>query len=313
MTLSYFKKRFNQYADSACREYKISKLRLFLGFVGANIAHGASIKDYFTFKFFLLSRKGRKEFVTNRKHLRYYSKHNSPEAAEICNDKERTLVHFDKLIERDWVGVEHRNTREEYERFAARHSRAILKPLSLSGGHGIEVVDTNALPDGKSLFDYCNERRMIAEELISNHHQMAKMNPTSLNTLRVMVKGGELVGVIFRFGANGSLVDNASSGGIYAEVDSDIGAVISCGMDYNGDVFIKHPDTEVLIPGFQIPMWDSVVAYSKKAAEALPGIAVLGLDIAITESGPTLIEANARPDPAILQTPRNRGVAYLYK
>lgn len=313
MKLSYFKKRFNQYAEPASKQYKISKLRLFFGFIGAYIAHGATIKDYFTFKFFLLSRKGRKEFVTNTKQFRYYMKHNSPEAFAICNDKEKTLAHYDKLIERDWVGVEFRNTREEYEAFARKHSRAILKPLSLSGGHGIEVVDTHALPGGQTLFEYCKEKRMLAEELISNHPDMARMNPTSLNTLRVMVKGAELVGVIFRFGVGGSTVDNASSGGIYAEVDTQVGAVISCGIDYTGATFVKHPDTNVLIPGFQIPMWDRVVEFAKKAAEALPGIVIHGLDIAITESGPTLIEVNSRPESAILQTPRNRGVTYLYK
>lgn len=87
MNLSYFKKRFNHYADAVSKEYKISKISLFFGFIRAYVAHRASIKDYFTFKFFLLSGKGKRQFVTNAKQASYYSKHNSPEASEKCDNK----------------------------------------------------------------------------------------------------------------------------------------------------------------------------------------------------------------------------------
>lgn len=69
----------------------------------------------------------------------------------------------------------------------------------------------------------------------------------------------------------------------------------------------RHPDTNELIAGFEIPQWKDLLAASMRLSEAL-GLGYLGVDFVVdVESGPVVLEANARPGLAI-QVAHGRGL-----
>ena len=50
-------------------------------------------------------------------------------------------------------------------------------------------------------------------------------------------------------------IDNAGSGGIFASVDYENGIVQSDAIDFRGNHYNFHPDTNAQIVGFRLPEW----------------------------------------------------------
>lgn len=137
---------------------------------------------------------------------------------------------------------------------------------------------------------------------------MNRLHAQSVNTVRVITYHNQIIGTVLRMGIGKSVLDNGSSGGIYAEVDRESGIVVSQASDYDGNEYWVHPDTGVTILGFEIPFWNECKKMIKQACPLTDGCPLVGWDVAITPNGVTLIEVNERPDLFLLQHPRNIGV-----
>ena len=59
--------------------------------------------------------------------------------------------------------------------------------------------------------------------------------------------------------------------------------------------------------GREIPYWEKVLELCQQAAAIIPEIAFIGWDVAITPSGPILIEGNHDPDLDIMEFVGNYG------
>jgi hypothetical protein len=57
-------------------------------------------------------------------------------------------------------------------------------------------------------------------------------------------------------------------------------------------VFTEHPITKTVFEDFTVPHFEEVKALALKTASFIPGLRLVGWDIAIGESGPVLIEGN---------------------
>ncbi len=98
---------------------------------------------------------------------------------------------------------------------------------------------------------------------------------------------------------------NLHQGGIGAGVN------LSTGITHHAvqrNRFIeRHPDTGRLVVEMQVPFWREILELSRQVARAV-GLGYLGVDIVVDEdSGPMLLEANARPGLAI-QIANGRGL-----
>jgi Sugar-transfer associated ATP-grasp len=69
-----------------------------------------------------------------------------------------------------------------------------------------------------------------------------------------------------------------------------------------------HPNTGLLLPGFEIPSWAQMLAAAKRAAAAFPELRTLGWDVALTSDGIVMLEANCNYDPDGPQITLNRGI-----
>ena len=58
----------------------------------------------------------------------------------------------------------------------------------------------------------------------------------------------------------------------------------------------RHPVTGVAISGLTVPCWDAVAALAERAHRVTRDRVLVGWDIAITPSGPLLLEGNSYPD-----------------
>ena len=90
-------------------------------------------------------------------HNKLQEKNNDPQMQAILKDKEKTLKFLGELVRRDWCGQVSHNTEKDYEDFASKHSRGILKPLDKCGGEGIRIVDTDSGKLGCSLYEFCKK------------------------------------------------------------------------------------------------------------------------------------------------------------
>ena len=67
-----------------------------------------------------------------------------------------------------------------------------------------------------------------------------------------------------------------------------------------------HPTTGGRITGREIPMWEEVCDLVRRAHGAFEDWVVIGWDVAVTASGPLLVEGNNGPDIDLIQRPMRR-------
>lgn len=183
----------------------------------------------------------------------------------------------------------------------------IIKPSIQSGcGRDVELVKTPlSLKEIEELFKR-HGSDFIIQEIVRQHPDMAVLNPTSLNTIRLYsflpVRSSDYVilGAAVRFGGHGSYKDNASAGGGFCKINDD-GSVEDRIYQYcNWEP--RSLKNERGIHNLKIPSYDKVKEICLSMHRKLPYIDLVGWDIAIGEDGePILLELNQYPDSEIIQ------------
>jgi len=150
----------------------------------------------------------------------------------------------------------------------------------------------------------------LIQERLHDHPGLARLSgSTSLQTVRIQswIRGdGEvtLPMAFLKVIASDGLVDNydhGRTGNLVAYVDPSTG-------DLEGAVGPRtigglpcihrvHPRTAVCFDGFRIPLWKEVCSLVRRAAGVFVPLRAIGWDVAITPSGPVLLEGNNYWDP----------------
>lgn len=259
--------------------------------------------EYFCFHYDRLSEKGRKSFVSNREGNEFWSWANTREIYLLTCDKGKTYEAFRPFFHREALSV----TRQDadtvsFAAFVSRHPRFIAKPLGGNLGRGVRIVDAPAGMDSKALLaDLCAQYTdgFIAEEMIRQCETMAAPHPSSVNTVRlttVRLADGSIYVIhrpFVRFGQGGNCVDNGGSGGLLCSIDYETGIVTGV-MDEGGNRYVVHPDTGIALVGFKVPRWEEAKATAVMLAQVLPDLNYCGWDLALTEQGWVMVEANGK-------------------
>ena len=134
--------------------------------------------------------------------------------------------------------------------------------------------------------EYAEHGAFTAEELIDAHESLRKLNPDSVNTVRICTyndNGRYVVHNSFaKIGRAGSFVDNGGAGGILVNIDKESGVMDSDGIDENCSHYTSHPDTGVTFRGFEYPEWNKALETALKAAAKLPDVKYIGWDLTYT-------------------------------
>ncbi len=145
----------------------------------------------------------------------------------------------------------------------------------------------------------------LFQETVSQHPELIKLNSSCLNTIRIdsfIDKDGEIniISAYLRMSINNSCIDNISSGGCQVGINLETGKLKKLGYGpiktHGVKVLIEHPGTKIVFENFIIPFFPQVKELVIKAAGYMPGLRLVGWDVAIGESGPVLIEGNSDYD-----------------
>jgi hypothetical protein len=146
----------------------------------------------------------------------------------------------------------------------------------------------------------------IVQRLIKQHSQLALLNPTSVNTLRAhSFRSGREISVptiLVKAGKPGSFVDNVQWGGYYSELDVASGRLTGR-FRHTSSLFDKSARDDIAqkLAGLRIPYLAEASALAMHAHELLEFVPGIGWDVAITDSGPIIIEGNDRWNLSTLQ------------
>lgn len=181
---------------------------------------------------------------------------------------------------------------------------SIIKPTLRSKGKGVQLIKVkNGITsiDGLTIEQVFKKysKNFIIQECIKQHEKMAALNPTSVNTIRVLsYRSGMEVLIIYsvvRIGRKGQVIDNQSAGGISTTITKDgkLGKVAFGGYSEDN---ILTTDTGVVLEGYEIPSYDKAIEMVKRLHLKLPYANIVGWDVAINEDGnPVLVEFNTNP------------------
>lgn len=276
---------------------------------------GCKYGEYVWYRFYRLTPEQQDTFCLKTISAKVSDKYNvNREFARMLDNKEQTDIYFNDFIRRPWC-VNTKVSEEDFINKFAGSSRIIYKPIEGIGGFGIESfsIDENNISEIYGRLKDMPEG--IVEEYVVQHPDMSALSPSSVNTIRVVTvvskrkpvtPDGRYMDISYacvRMGGGKGIVDNLHSGGLAAVIDINTGVLITDGADYEGNPAAVHPQTGVTIKGYKIPLFDQVIQFVRDlcAMELVEGS--IGWDIAITENGPVLIEANVGPGIGILQKP----------
>lgn len=196
-------------------------------------------------------------------------------------------------------------TKEEAIKCCSDLGAVIIKPSLTGRGVGVQKIDLKAgvnTKDNKSLATILDEYKsdFLIEELVSQHEKMAELNPSSVNTIRILTyRSGMDVNVVYtvvRIGRKDQPIDNESAGGISARIEAD-GKIAKYAYGTPGVDMVEYTDNGTKLDGFEIPYFHEAIELVKKMHYMLPYFNLVGWDIAITkEQKPILIEFNMTPD-----------------
>lgn len=261
----------------------------------SSVRHETGFQDYYDWDFHLLDRRERRTFMTHPKSNHLAQKLNAPEHRRTFADKSLFNARFAAHLRREWLDLRVASD-AELTAFLARHERVMAKVADSLGGDGIQAFTTATIADPAAWrAERLAARQVLVEEFLTQHPVMASLNPSSVNTLRVITFRGDdgrvhTLARTLKMG-NGGDVDNFSDGGMYTMLDED-GVAHHPAFDGDGRVFSVHPLSGTSIVGFAVPMWSEIGELVDGLAREVPEIPYVGWDIAITPDGPAVIEGN---------------------
>lgn len=254
--------------------------------------------EYFLFDFMNLSEKERLEFIPDLERIDILETVNLAKNEPIFDDKYLTYRVFSKYFQRDVCCV--LGGEDSFLNFMKRHDVFVVKPFDGGCGSGVQIISQKNHPSSDSIWEKLMKeypRGFIAEEKIRQHPDMAKLHPSSVNTVRIptlrMDDRVEILHPFMRIGRGDMIVDNAGAGGICGLLNLETGEIIST-RDEDGNRYVTHPETGEPLIGFKVPHWQEALELVRKLAYVLPSNRYTGWDLALGDTGWQLVEANAR-------------------
>ena len=283
-----------------------SRLWLLKDMLRCGLKFNAGYMDYMIAEMYRLNDEQKRSVITRGISNSIVRRMNDKAYWHYFDDKTEFNTLFAGEIGRRWIRSDDCLTEEQLTAFLDGLPAVMYKPLEGSSGVGIEKFDRSAWEGDPHAF-YTRIRGMgdaVLEELLVQHPEMARMCPTSVNTVRVAtLLGDKQEGIVYAFLriGNGKVMDNVDQGGMAARVDLETGTLKTVAADKAGHVFTKHPMTGTDIIGFRIPYWEEVKALCLNAMRKVPQMRYVAWDVAITEDGPRFIEGNSFPSHAVPQ------------
>lgn len=267
--------------------------------VWCGFRYQAGYSDYAFFEMWDMNPPQRSSVLTRGKNNRYVHALNDPKDMRLFEEKSVFLETFAPYVRRRWLDLRTAGA-DELEAMAKDLGVVLVKPEAATHGDGVEKLYYDQVTDWPAL-----HARLVAggqtlcEEVIAQHPDLDRLWPGSINTIRLVtiLKDGKahVVASFLRVGNGEKPVDNFNNGGVVVPLIRETGEVPCAAVDKAGRRYETHPGTGTPFVGFQVPLWEEVMALVQEAANVVPGVRYVGWDVAVTPTGPVLVEGNQYP------------------
>jgi hypothetical protein len=175
----------------------------------------------------------------------------------------------------------------------------IVKPaLGAASGAGKDVrvlPGAEAIAFAQGATRSGRENDWIIQELVRQSSTTARLNPSSVNTLRLTTlyvgERPEVIGAYVRIGLAGMRVDDKDGAGLECTVRD--GVLDEIAYDQKFRPCAAHPDSGLKFGGIALPGWADACAMTTGAHSRLPELGMLSWDVAFDErDAPIVIEVN---------------------
>lgn len=194
-------------------------------------------------------------------------------------------------------------SREEAIERCSSLKAAIIKPTVLgTWGKGVKLFHTENgfIPEmNMSVSDLFSSYKssFIIQNKLEQHPDLAKLNPTSVNTIRVMTyrRDNEVIVLyaVIRIGRMGKVIDNETAGGIKADIDLLTGRIKGPAFGSPTEPNMPQTDSGVILDNYQIPSFPQILDFVENLHYRLPYFRLIGWDISVDLNGnPVMIEWN---------------------
>lgn len=155
----------------------------------------------------------------------------------------------------------------------------------------------------------------LFQRLVTPHRDLVPAIGERLATVRILTIATPNGPKAFRAGwkipAAGNVADNFwRAGNMLAGLDFETGRVlrVTSGAGFQMKDVTHHPDTGAGLIGLAVPEWEKMKAVAVEGAKVLRHFGVIGWDMAATDDGPAIVEANETPDFGLVQIADRRGI-----
>lgn len=289
--------KFSKVLNNAHERSGKSKLSIVLDMINCTLRYGSGYNDYVIFEFWDLNHKQRNTYMTRMRSKKFIMFMNDHDYAHYFDNKNEFNEKFKDYIGRECLDLEVA-TDEEIKAFFNTRTKIFAKMKDLSCGIGCEKLEPEKFDNADAFVKYVREKGFATiEDVIENHPEIAKIYPFSANTMRMitMIDGKGVphcVYSVFKMGINGRVVDNY---GLHGPVDIETGEFLypaHSGDTTAGIHYTEHPYSNTPLIGYRVPFMKEAVEMVKKAALEVPQMRYVGWDVAITPTGPAIIEGN---------------------
>lgn len=297
-------KRLKKEISGIAEKEECSVISLYRNAFWCFVRFGITPNEYLGWNCWRYSNRMLKSFYTARHSAKYEGIFNNQSYAHFFDNKVDFNKKFTQFVNRDWIYTKESQEAEIVD-FLQSHNKVIAKPIGLSSGRGIHVVDKGTNLGG----DY---KDCLLESFIKQHTKMSELNPSSVNSVRVYTliqKNGvpKILSASIRVGGKEAEVDNYHAGGCGYPIDIKTGIVYMPGTDIKGSQHVFHPSTGYKMIGFEVPNWQELIQFVFKAMAVIPEIRLPAWDVAVLDEGFEMIEGNCNGDPGFMQAPSKIG------
>lgn len=208
----------------------------------------------------------------------------------------------------------------------AQGDRLVCKPEDGQAGRAIFILtvpeDVRGNPQALGAMLAADRRLQkggwVVQDHVTVHEALAPLAMKALPTIRLTTMpdetgAPEIVVTYLRFASDPrSEVDNFAAGGLMGLIDPASGMLGEACIKRDLTIYRQHPVSGAQIDGVRIPFWQETCDLVRRAhAGGFEDYRMIGWDIAITQAGPVIIEANARPCPQGAQQVNRRGAGEM--
>ena len=251
--------------------------------------------EYVAYRFYDKSAPERLEYVSERLRIIIGDLLNTSEAIDLLYNKYLTYKTLEPLYGRK---IYEMSSNGGYPAFADafRENTVLVKKNNFQSlGKETEKIEITENTDLHALYKQISAKGQyfILEEMIKPHPLFRRLNPDSVNTVRIVTfmdrSESVVLDAFLRIGRKNSFVDNGGSGGIFVHVDPEKGITDSHGIDVYGGVYESNPDHNYLFRGISMPFWEDALNTAKEAAMRISGARYVGWDLACTDDNHWII------------------------